>query len=211
MKKLLLPGAIGMVLLFAILLNACNSTKIISSWADPQGTIEKSNKVLVIGLMGAKDRSLKENVENVTVQNLKAHGINAGSALAEYGPKAFEGLSESQALKKIKNKGYDGTFTIALLDKTKEKNYNPGSVSIWPRTYRFWGYYHTMYARVYEPGYYTVTNKFILEANFYSLNTDKLIYSVQTKSSDPSSPQALATDFNKRLFDDMISKGVIKQ
>jgi len=211
MKKLLLPGAIGIVLLFALLLNACNSTRVISSWADPQGTIEKSNKVLVIGLMGAKDRSLKENVENVTVQNLKARGINAGSALSEYGPKAFEGLSESQALKKIKNKGYDGTFTIALLDKTKEKNYNPGSVSIWPRTYRFWGYYHTMYARVYEPGYYTITNKFILEANFYSLNTDKLIYSLQTKSSDPSSPQALAADFNKRLFYDMISKGVIKQ
>jgi hypothetical protein len=210
MKKILLPGTMVMVLLFVILLNACNSTKIISSWADPQGTIDKSKKVLVIGLMGAKDRSLKENVENVTVQNLQAHGINAGSALAEYGPKAFEGLSEAQALMKIRNKGYDGTFTIALLDKTKEKSYNPGSMMYWPRTYRFWGYYHTMYTRVYEPGYYTVTNKFILEANFYSLDSEKLIYSVQTKSLDPSSPQALATDFNKRLFEDMIKKGVIK-
>jgi hypothetical protein len=210
MKKLLLPAAIGMILLFALLLNACNSTKIISSWADAQGTIEKSNKVLVIALMGAKDRNLKENVENITVQNLKAHGINAGSALAEYGPKAFEGLNEAEALKKIRNKGYDGTFTIALLDKTKQKKYNPGSVGMWPGPYRFWGYYHSMYGRIYEPGYYSVTNKFILEANFYSLNTEKLIYSVQTKSLDPSSPRALATDFNKRLFDDMISKGVIK-
>lgn len=210
MKKLLLPAAIGMILLFALLLNACNSTKIISSCADAQGTIEKSNKVLVIALMGAKDRNLKENVENITVQNLKAHGINAGSALAEYGPKAFEGLNEAEALKKIRNKGYDGTFTIALLDKTKQKKYNPGSVGMWPGPYRFWGYYHSMYGRIYEPGYYSVTNKFILEANFYSLNTEKLIYSVQTKSLDPSSPRALATDFNKRLFDDMISKGVIK-
>ncbi|WP_449439077.1 hypothetical protein [Pedobacter steynii] len=210
MKKLLLPAAIGMILLFALLLNACNSTKIISSWADAQGTIEKSNKVLVIALMGAKDRNLKENVENITVQNLKAHGINAGSALAEYGPKAFEGLNEAEALKKIRNKGYDGTFTIALLDKTKQKRYNPGSVGMWPGPYRFWGYYHFMYGRIYEPGYYSVTNKFILEANFYSLNTEKLIYSVQTKSLDPSSPRALATDFNKRLFDDMVSKGVIK-
>jgi hypothetical protein len=97
-----------------------------------------------------------------------------------------------------------------LLDKTKEKSYNPGSMMYWPRTYRFWGYYHTMYTRVYEPGYYTVTNKFILEANFYSLDSEKLIYSVQTKSLDPSSPQVLATDFNKRLFEDMIKKGVIK-
>ncbi|ATP56187.1 hypothetical protein CPT03_06755 [Pedobacter ginsengisoli] len=210
MKKLLLPAAIGMVFLFALLLNACNSTKIISSWADAQGTIEKSNKILVIALMGAKDRNLKENVENITVQNLKAHGINAGSALAEYGPKAFEGLNEAEALKKIRNKGYDGTFTIALLDKTKQKRYNPGSVGMWPGPYRFWGYYHFMYGRIYEPGYYSVTNKFILEANFYSLNTEKLIYSVQTKSLDPSSPRALAADFNKRLFDDMVSKGVIK-
>lgn len=210
MKKLLLSGTLGVSFLFFLLLNACNSTRIVSSWADAQGTIEKSNRILVIGLMGAKDRSLKENVENVTVQNLKAHGINAGSALAEYGPKAFEGLSESQVLKKIRDKGYDGTFTIALLDKIKEKNYNRGSMGMWPGPYRFWGYYHMVYARVYEPGYYTVTNKFILEANFYNLSTDKLIYSIQTKSLDPSSPQALATDFNKRLFDDMINKGVIK-
>lgn len=210
MKKPVLTGIIGFAFLFAILLNACSSTKLISSWTAPDASIQKYNKVLVIGLMGAKDRSLRENVENTIARDLQQHGINAGSALAEYGPKAFEGLNEEAALKKIRNKGYDGTFTIALLDKTKEKVYNPGMVSVVPQTFGFWGYYRTVYTRIYEPGYYSVTNKFMLEANFYSLNTEKLIYSAQTKSSDPASPQSLATEFSKKLFEDMVNKGVLK-
>lgn len=212
MKKLICTGIMGMAFLFTVLLfGSCSSTKLTSSWAAPDASsVSQFNKVLVIGLMGAKDRNLRENVENTIVKDLQARGINAGSAFAEYGPKAFEGLNEASALKKIKDKGFDGTFTIALLDKTKEKTYNPGMVNVVPQTYRFWGYYRTIYTRIYEPGYYSVTNRFVLEANFYSLNKEKLLYSAQTKSQDPSSPQSLAADFSKKLFDDMTQKGVIK-
>lgn len=211
MKRSMLFGTMGIVFLFTILLNACSSTKLVSSWTAPDVFIKKENKVLVIALMGIKDRKLRENVENAMVSQLKASGINAGSALAEYGPKVFEGLEETAALNKIRNSGYDGTFTIALLDKSKEKNYVPGSIGIMPYTYRFWGYYNTMWGRVYQPGYYSVTNRFMLEGNYYDLKADKLVYSAQTKSSDPASPQALAGDFTKTLFDDMMKKGIIKQ
>lgn len=198
------------ILLCACMLSSCSSTKLVSSWTAKDLNIQQSNKILVIALMGAKDRKLRENVENSIVEHLKTRGLSAGSALVEYGPKDFEGLEEKIAIQKIKAKGYDGTFTIALLDKSKNKQYVPGGIGIMPYPYGFWGYYRPMYARVYEPGYYQVTNRFMLEANFFNLTNDKLVYSAQTKSVDPKSPQSLAAEFSKILFDDMMKKGVTK-
>lgn len=202
-------GIAGMFLI-SIILIACSSTKLISSWKAGEVSNQKFDKVLVVGLMGNKDRNLRENMEKIIVQQLESKGINAGSAFAEYGPKTFEGSDEPSTHEKIKNKGYDGVITIALLDKSKEKNYNPGMMGVYPNRYRFWGYYRNIYGRIYEPGYYTVTNKFMLEANVYDLNTDKLIYSAQTRSVDPASPQSLATEFSNKIFEDMNIKGVIK-
>src|SRR5215217_2021676 len=188
------------------LLSACSNTRLISSWKAPQTTDVKFDKVLVIGLMGSKDRMLRENVEQTMVEQLKARGMNAGSAFAEYGPKTFESIDEAETVKLLKNKGYDGVFTIALLDKSKEKKYRPGMTGFYPGPYRFWGYYRFMNTRIYEPGYYTVSNNFMLEANLYDLDADKLIYSAQTTSVDPASPQSLAAEFSKKIFGDMSKK-----
>ncbi|HVI47904.1 MAG TPA: hypothetical protein VM802_23755 [Chitinophaga sp.] len=201
-----------LIALFSLFLFSCSSTQLVTSWKAPDATVRKFNKILVAGLMGAKDRELRENVEAAMVQNLKAKGINAISAYTTYGPKAFEGLTDKEAAKKISADGFDGAFTIALLDRSKERNYTPGSVYYTPyATYysRYWHHYFTLYDRIYNPGYYTTSTNYILEANFFNLGNDELEYSAQTKSFDPSSTKSLAGDFTKTLIDDMIKKGVI--
>ncbi|MNW22483.1 hypothetical protein D3C71_2239830 [compost metagenome] len=50
----------------------------------------------------------------------------------------------------------------------------------------------------------------MLEANFYKLGSDELLYSLQTKTSAPNSPQSLATEFSEVLINDMRSKGLLK-
>lgn len=210
MKKYVLISVIGFFVISGILLIACNSTRLVSSWKAPDASLQSYHKILVIGLMGAKDRDIRENVENAMVASLRAHGLNAGSGYAEYGPKTFENQDENTALQKISSKGYDGTMTIALLDKSKAKHYNPGMYMPEPYYGRFWGYYHSIYGQLYEPGYYSVTTNYLLEANFYNLSSSKLIYSAQTKSFDPANAQKLASDFSKTLLNDMIVKGIIK-
>lgn len=211
MKKSMFRGIIGMTFLFTILLFSCTNTRLVSSWGAPNAKVDKSKKVLVIGLMGPRDRKLREQVENIMVANLKERGVDAGSAFAEFGPKAFDGLDEQATLNKIRTSGYDEAFTVALLDKRKQKRYNPGYVGFAPYTYRFWGYYRTVYGRIYEPGYYSVNTNFMLEANYYNLTNDQLVYSVQTKSVDPASPQSLASEFSKALLDDMAKKGILNR
>lgn len=196
-----------------ILLSSCSNTKLLSSYAAPNSKLSKSTKVLVMAMMGDQDKKLRANMEKIMVENLQSRGINAASAIEQFGGDALKSLDEKTAMKTIRDQGFDGAFTIALLDKTKESTYKYGRMVMAPYPWRFWGYYNNYYSnfygRAYLPGYYSDDNKFILEGSVYGLDSDKLLYSAKTKTFNPSSPQALASDFTKKLLNDMYKNGII--
>jgi len=205
MKRFILPIV---VLLFFF---GCSSTRLVSSWKAPDTAVKQYNKVLVLGLMAPKNLELRENLEKGLVQGFLANGMASGSAYMEYGPKAFENLDEASAVAKITDNGYDAVLVVALLDRSKDKDYVPGTVSYRPYVYYnyFWGFYQTVYQRIYSPGYYTESTNYTLEANFYDLNTKGLKYSAQTKSFNPSSAKSLGTELSQVIMNDMIKQGVI--
>lgn len=214
MKKLLFIVAIGLICLPMLFLSGCNTTRVISSWKVPDASLRSYNKILVIGLMDAKERGLREEIENKLVAAFNIEGIAAGSSYSEYGPKAFDGLTEQESLNKINSNGYDGAFIVVLLDKSKEKTYNPGYMYYTPYFGyygRFWPYYNTLYGRIWGPGYYTESTNYIIEANFYDLKKDKLEYSAQTKSFNPSSSRSLASELSEKLLQDMMSQNIIQK
>jgi hypothetical protein len=214
MKKLLFIIAIGLISLPMLFLSGCNTTKVISSWKAPNASLRSYNKILVIGLMDAKERGLREQIENKLVGTFASAGISAGSSYSEYGPKAFSGLTEEQALKNIEDSGYDGAFIVVLLDKSKERTYNPGYMYYTPYYGyygRFWPYYSTLYGRIWEPGYYTTSTNYIIEANFYDLKKDELEYSAQTKSFNTSSSSSLASELSEKLLQDMMNENIIQK
>ncbi len=196
-----------------MLLSACSNTKLLSSYVAPTSKLPKSSKILVMAMMGDQDKKLRASMERVMVENLKSRGINAGSAIAEFGVDALKSLDEKAAMKKVRDQGFDGAFTIALLKKSKESTYKYGRMMIAPYPYRFWGYYNNYYSnfygRVYMPGYFSDDNKFLLEGSVYSLDSDKLLYSAKTKTINPTSPQTLASEFTKKLLNDMYKNGII--
>ncbi len=165
--KILIASAI--VLLIA---SCSGSTKITSSWKSPDITSNELHfkKIMVAALLPDKDRELQKSMEQKLVKELNSKNINAVSAYETFGPKYFP-ADEQKALDKLRDNGIDNVLTIVLLDKNKEKNYNPGHVSIVPvGYYRSWfGYYRTVYSRVYTPGYYSANTKFYWESNLYDL------------------------------------------
>lgn len=207
MKKIM------MLLLAAWLLAGCSSSELLYSWkAEKQATV-KFSKVMVVGLMLDSDISLREQMENHFVGDLASKGYTAVSSLKELGPASFKGMTEQQALDAIRNSGADAVITIVLLDKEREKYYVPGRVYYSPYVVyhrRFWGYYSTMYNRIYEPGYYSVRTNLFWESNFYDLKNMQLLYSAQTKSFDPSSSSSMAHEYGKMIVKDMFTKGVIQ-
>ncbi|MGC4102738.1 hypothetical protein [Ferruginibacter sp.] len=209
MKKIASISVIAL-LLFA----SCNNTKLLSSWKSPDATTEKYNKVLVLGLTGSKDRELRESVENAVAKKLQDQGLNVETSTHQYGPKSFRTMSEEQAVKMVNDNGFDAVMVVALLDKKQERNYTPGYTTSTPYAVvrnRWYGGYSVLYDRVYNPGYYSSTTDYVLEASFYKTKGDRLIYSAQTKSFDPNSAGDLANEFSKTIVSDMRDKGVISK
>ncbi len=199
--------------LIVLLIASCSgSTKITSSWKSPDVTSSElsSKKVMVVALLPDKDRELQKSMEMQLVNELKTKGVNAVSAFQTFGPKYFP-QDEQKALNKLHETGIDNVLTIVLLDKNKEKSYTPGRVDIMPvGYYRNWfGYYRTVYTRVYTPGYYTSNTRLYWESNLYDLRGNKLLYSAQSESFDPSSISQLASDYSVKIIGDMAKQGLV--
>lgn len=209
MKKI--KWTIIILLLVAV---GCTTSKITSSWKESSHVAKLYNKVMVLGLIRDADRTIQENMENHLVSDLKDLGYNAVSSMGEYGPKAFDNMTEEEAIGKIKNGGIDAVVTIVLLDKEKERKYVPGNTYYSPYGYyynRFWGYRATLYRRIYEPGYYVTDTKYFWESNLYDMVTQKLVYSVQTQSFDPANTESLGHEYGQLIIQDMVKNNVIKR
>lgn len=197
----------------AVLGVSCTGSKITSSWTPANVQPKTFSKVMVIALTGSTERDFRERMEEHIMGDLQSRGIKAVSAFATYGPKAFEGTDEKLALEKLKAEGVEAVLTVVLLDKEKERYYVPSRVYYSPYIIyhnRFWGYYRTIYDRVYTPGYYTTSTKYFWETNLYDLSDMSLLYSAQTQSFDPESADRLGHEYGKLIVSDLASKNVLR-
>ena len=192
---------------------SCTSSQITNSWKSENIPEKKFNKIMVVGIIAGSDWALREKMETHLVGDLAAKGYEAVSAIKVYGPKNFENLKEAEVLDKLSGLGVDAVVTIVLLDKERERYYVPGKVFYSPYTIyqrNFWGYYTTIYERIYTPGYYQVNTRYFWESNFYDLRNRNLLYAVHTESFDPDSMDALAHEYGLLIVNNMAKKGVLK-
>jgi hypothetical protein len=201
-----------MVGVLALLVTCTAPSRITSSWSPRPTTPVLFKKVIVLGLIHDRDRTLREHMEQSLAEHLRARGQEAVCACELYGPKEFDQLSEKEALAKLSTSGIDGVLTIVLLDKERERYYVPGQMQYTPYGFyydRFWGYSRTLYWRIYSPGYYSTNTRYFWESNLYDLSDSKLLYSAQSQSFDPSSSDELGKEYGKLIVDDMVGKGII--
>lgn len=190
-----------------------SSSRITSSWKAENVQPREYKKVLVLGLMNVPDRTMREKMEMHLVGELKALGYNAVCACEEFGPKAFDNMTEEAAVDELKNEGIDAVLTVVLLDKQKERRYEPGNIYYSPYGYyynRFWGYRRTLFLRIHEPGYYVSDTKYFWESNLYEMPGQQLVYSVQTQSFNPDNADMLGNEYAKLIIKNMVKHNVLK-
>jgi hypothetical protein len=195
-------------------LASCSGSRITNVWKAKDAEHPVYSKVMVVGLIKDSDHALRDRMETHFVGDLTDLGYSAISSYQLYGPKAFEGLNEKQVINKIRNSGVDAVITIVLLDKTRERYYVPGKIYYSPysiHSNNFWGYYSTMYGRIYEPGYYKENTKYFLESNLYDLRANKLVYSIQTQSFDPASVESLGHEYGRLIVKAMVKDNVLQK
>lgn len=198
-----------------LILAGCSSSKVTSSWKEPENSRNRINKILVVGLFDSQDKVVRAEMEKQLADELKANGINAVTAYNLYGPKYFQDLSEKEVLKKINGNNIDAVITINLVDKNKERQFVPG-----PRYggagYRYNPFlggwvYKPYYMPYYKSGHFETNVNYNFETNLYSVADKKLIYSVETQSYDPSSISALANDYSKSVVKDIKKKNILTE
>jgi hypothetical protein len=197
----------ALLLTALVLMASCSNSKVTSSWKGPGATsLAPGNKILVLGIIREKDIRLRMQMEGFLVDALKAKGYNAVSAYTLYGPKMLSNKEEESALSQLRNSSIDEVFTITLLDKERERNFQPATM--YPYS-PFWGYYNYWYGQVYNPGYVSVDTHFYWESNLYDVSSRKLLYSVQSRSTNPSSAGSMGKDYSTAIVKNMTKEGIV--
>ncbi|HMO33948.1 MAG TPA: hypothetical protein PKE63_13635 [Lacibacter sp.] len=203
----------GLILLAGLLLSGCTTTRLTTVWSDPELKPAAYKNIMVVTLMeGVTNRELRVYFENHMAEDLVAMGYNARAATAVYGPRSFNGKTEDEVIALLRNDGYDAVITITVLDVAKEDTYVQGQMDVWPGGIyysRFGRYYYYWYNRVYTPGYYVTSTRYIVEGNLFDAKADKLVYSAQTETIDPSTLDNLGHRFSIRLLRSMKENGVL--
>lgn len=196
MKKIFLP--------LILLLFACTSTKIVSSWQEPNKIIHSNNlkKVLVVALFNNNKSSQK--VEDQMVAYLGEKGVQSYS----YFQPCYNKNDESVIRTKIENDGFDGAVSLRLLDVDKEKIYTNRDIDFLPDYYlTFSGYYYKSWYN--EPGYYIENKTYTIETNVYSLKTNKIIWTGITKTTNPDGLKKMTNQIAKVIYKQMLKEGFV--
>jgi hypothetical protein len=203
MKKSIFPCC----LLLVMLMTACTSTKITSSWSEPDKTlvINDLNKVLVVALF--KNETNSRKAEDQLASYLRGKGVVSYN----YFKNKFDKTNEAAIYRKIKADGFDGAITMRLVDMEREKIYTPGNTAAYPVYYRnFSGYYHRSFNYYSEPGYYTTTKIYTVEVNVYSIKEDKIIWTGLTETTDPNGVNKLTEEVAEVVYKKMVKEGFVK-
>lgn len=197
-----------------LILTACESSqKITASWVN-RDLIPKEPYKSIFILALASDNSARFALENRIGNYMTKRGKTVVKS-SELFPAKFVDVSitKEQLAKIIKDKGCDGVFTISLLDTKTEQYYVPGT-SYAPYAYGYYGSYYGYYGyyapQAYTPGYYATDKTYYVETNFYDVASDKLIWSIQSSATNPTSFDSWFQDYSRLIVYKLQKEGLIK-
>ncbi|MDF2157028.1 hypothetical protein [Algoriphagus sp. CAU 1675] len=211
MKALKIAFSLALILM----MGSCGpNTKILGSWTNPNKPAGGYESIFVTALT---DNILaRRTVETDLEHLLQAEGVNARSSF-EVMPPGFksDGVDKDEILHEIRQYGSDAILTIALLEKTTETRYVPGTTTVYsPMVFRyhgrFWVYYNYYNPIIYDPGYYTTDKSYYLEANLYDSESEELMWSSQSETTNPYSLDSFSEDFSEVVVGQLKKNGLIR-
>jgi len=137
----------------------------------------------------APDAVIRRAYEDSFVSKLKAGKTDAFSSAAVM-PTESE-YSRDSILAAINAMNADAVIVTRLIGVEEKEVYNPPVYTPLPGHAGLYGYYTGAVRVIYEPGYISRHKSVKLETNLYDAATEKLVWSIQTESIDPSTPDTL--------------------
>ncbi len=204
MKKSIFISFVVIILIFT----SCTSTKIVSSWRQPDKHIhiDELNKVLVIALI--ENETNRYKAEHQIVKYLDGKGFVSH----EYLDDKFNRKNETEVMDKIRTDGFDGVVLMRLIDVDKEQIFIPAETNYYPTDFQnFGGYYKVHQYRYQTSGYYKTTKTYILETIIFSLKENKIIWSGITETFEPEGIKKMTNEISKVIYKHMLEEKFIRK
>jgi hypothetical protein len=202
------------ILLFALALSACGpSQKITNSWINPEAGSNAPYKSIFVIVM-TQNEGNSYSIEDRMASLIASRGQKVVVSTAVFPPSFSnsENFTREEMAEAIKRTGCDAVFVIAVLDVKTVETYQPGS-AYYPMSYgmygSYYGYYNYYYPQVYSPGYYTSDKTYYIETNFYDLEQDQLLWSIQSEAYNPTSIDGWFDRYSYNLLNELKTEGLI--
>jgi len=205
-------------LLLAVILSlsACiTSTKITGSWVDPTVKQQPKNiKSIFIATLSRKIE-FRTKLENALAAQTELHHIKAVKSADFFSPEFYQNKPTKEALlSKIQQTDVDAILTVSVIHKESESRYVRGTTGYYPYPAfgwygSFYRYYNYWYPSFNDPGYYVTDKIYFLETNLYDAKTEKLIWSAQSETWNPSSVDSFVEKYPVLVLNQMTKDGLI--
>jgi len=178
---------------------ACSSTQTTATWSNNHSSNTPIEKVAVLAIMGKLNT--KQSFETEMVARLLRENINAVPASKLLPPQRRQAKVKDM-IRKLYQEGVDVVMVVGVSDVSRSRSYVPGSSHIQPRTYynRFGDYYVHSYRRVYTPGHIRQSTTLFLESTLYHLENQELIWTSETKSTNPTNLKSASRSYAKSII-----------
>lgn len=205
------------LLLLTLFLFSCGSSHtVINSWVNKDAPKDENyKKIFIVAL--TENAAARNTVEDDFAYALDEHNFDIVKSTSVF-PATFtkeSAPSKETVLARVKELNCDLILAISLLDSKTQSRYVPGTVSYAPYpTYGYYGgfgaYYGYWAPTVYSPGYYTTDKVYYLEANLFDVNNGSILWSVQTKTYNPSSLSTFSSTYCNTIIDQAYYDGLLK-
>lgn len=202
---------LGLLAVLATLFAGCATSKLASTWRDPddRGTPLKKVAVFVV----SKDDNQRRFAEDMAVRSLPRGTVGVPSYKLSAQPE-----QDAEKLKSLLAKdGFDGAVVARLVSHDRNQTYVPpqthivpsGPAPLYPHYRSFYGYYGWAYQSYTTPGYVAETERIIVETMVYRLPEGKPVWSGVTESVNPESSLDLVQELVRILKAELQKSGLI--
>jgi hypothetical protein len=182
MSRALVRVCYFVLVLVAIGLAGCASTRIVNQWQNPEYAAHAFKRVMVVGV--AKEASIRRTFEDEFVSQLKAAGTDAVQSytfLPEDGQ-----AEEARLVRAVEEAGADAVITTRLVKAEQKTQVTPGYYGPGP-TVGFYGWYSSAWMGAYDPPQIYQYDVYTSETSLYDMPSRKVVWSGTAQTTAPGS------------------------
>lgn len=189
-----------LLILISVSYSCSPTTDLTASWSREDFPKDRYDNVFVTALV--QDEQARLMMEEELANTLRQEGVSVETSSSLF-PRSFNGENtpaKEDIMSKINEEKHDAILTVNFIDAETDRQYVTTGYAYDPVTHYGWygdfyGYYSTVYPTAYDPGYWTLEKTYFMETNLYDAENEKLVWSAQSKTYDPTNLEAFTESF----------------